>query len=583
MVIFGFVHVIHELLHRLPTLVHNLRVAKLLPDCPGNDNTSIGPPYSHHIAVAGTILRKRSYTWVATQGTLCVTHIVQPLVKEAVGIGKECSRLGKHLRIGCPSQTFVTLGAVGSHTQIVGALTPYGVRDKLIYQFVARCNGTNLHILADRCHRHALDALEGNIVCCCNRYQTVAEESILGTEANRLILAAESIFQLHTCIGDAQIQTVHTTLRAVHTTTLGSIAVVQQLGGQTHQLGTFFSTEDKAGHSRAVLTEVNHQRFALVQCYRLPLLVFPLNLNGTISLLAGTFHTFPYIGAHGLKSKVLAHIDLCSVRWENLSPELFVLFGSLQQFGCFEPLLNTGIVHLAVKDCRMFHRSGDTSLPCLCICTQQLLGAIGICQFQHPSEGTLRAVHPFGAARGHNLIGPPSGCYLYGQLVSCTSLSNQHLGDIVGKGTLGLQGMCKAGLQHLGTHQFTVYIKIIDTQTCGHPLGVYHLLLVLDIRHKPVGTVGSPCSIIYRSSNNRSIRYGKPHRAIPHSIIQRICKISNFFVCHYKSGQGKGSQKSNCFNGFHFHIFFLELIILLQKYNLIHQTAFKTWHKNLNN
>ena len=111
-VILGLVDVVHEEVHRLPVLLDDLLVAKLLPYSPGHDNTCIGPTQTHLLV---TILSIGSNTGEAAQLILAVAHIAHPLVEELKCIGEECTSLGKYLSIGSPAQTLVTLRAVGRY------------------------------------------------------------------------------------------------------------------------------------------------------------------------------------------------------------------------------------------------------------------------------------------------------------------------------------------------------------------------------------------------------------------------------------------------------------------------------------
>ena len=164
MVVLGLIHMVHELLHRLPALIYDLSVAKLLPYRPGYDNTGIGPPHTHHIMGMCAILRKGSHAGIAALVVLGVTHIMQPFMEEGICIGKEGSGLGKYLCIGRPAQTLVALRAVSGYTQVVGALAPQGIGNQFVHQIVACCHLSDFHLLGDGCHRYTPDTLEGDII-----------------------------------------------------------------------------------------------------------------------------------------------------------------------------------------------------------------------------------------------------------------------------------------------------------------------------------------------------------------------------------------------------------------------------------
>ena len=111
-VILGLVDVVQEEVHRLPVLVDDLLVAKLLPNGPRHDDTCIGPTQTHLLV---TILSIGSNAREATQLVLAVAHIAHPLVEKLKRIGEERTCLGKYLCVGSPAQTLVTLRAVGRY------------------------------------------------------------------------------------------------------------------------------------------------------------------------------------------------------------------------------------------------------------------------------------------------------------------------------------------------------------------------------------------------------------------------------------------------------------------------------------
>ena len=69
--------------------------------------------------------------------------------------------------------------------------------------------------------------------CGSDGYISVAKEGIAGHITGIAFSAAESIDHPNAFIGNAQIVTMYTAFRTVHATVLGTIAVVEQLPGQT--------------------------------------------------------------------------------------------------------------------------------------------------------------------------------------------------------------------------------------------------------------------------------------------------------------------------------------------------------------
>ena len=164
MVVFHLVDMVHKASHRFPTLIHDSLVAKLLPDGPRYDDTSICPSQSHHLVA---ILGRRGHTRVSSRFALRISHVAHPFMEEAIGIGKERTSLCKHLSISHPAQTLITLRTIRGHREIIGTLTPAGVRNQLVNKFVSCGDGAYFEVLGYRSNRYRYDFLEFYVIASC--------------------------------------------------------------------------------------------------------------------------------------------------------------------------------------------------------------------------------------------------------------------------------------------------------------------------------------------------------------------------------------------------------------------------------
>ena len=146
MIVFCGVDKIHEFLHRIPILIHNLCIAKLLPYHPWHYHSGISPSQARHIGGESSILCIRSHAGIAAGSFLSVAHIAHPFMEEIACIGKIGSGLGKDLCVGCPSKTLISLRTIGRYRQIVGSHPPESVAYELIDKRVAGGEGAGLKI-----------------------------------------------------------------------------------------------------------------------------------------------------------------------------------------------------------------------------------------------------------------------------------------------------------------------------------------------------------------------------------------------------------------------------------------------------
>ena len=254
-------------------------------------------------------------------------------MEEAVGIGEERSRLGKHLRVGHPSEAFVALWAIGGHREIVGTLSPERVGDELVDVFVARCYRARLHVLRYRRDGNGAYAADDHLVG--SRYGgiAIAEEGVARGIVHKVVPSGKGIDETEVMVEGAQVAAVDTALRTVHTTAFGTIAIVQNLARQTGQHGSFLGFEDERRHGGAVLAEVDHQRLTRpyhdggVNCI-FTLYDYPAMLHVFfLFCLLGIDNTLPNVCPHGLQGKVATLIYFCPVGRQYLTGELSVRYG----------------------------------------------------------------------------------------------------------------------------------------------------------------------------------------------------------------------------------------------------------------
>ena len=198
-------------------------------------------------------------------------------MEETVGIGKECSRLAKHLCVGCPSQSLVALRTVSGHRKIVRQLSPAGIADQLIDGSIARGDGSRFQALGNGSDRHRLDVADHHLVGSRDRDIPIAEKGATGRKRNKAVIITKSIYQTEMVVLCAEIPAMHTALWAIHPSPLGTIAVVQYLSGETGEPRPLLGFEYEGRHTGTILAEVNHQRLIGFNHQWLPLGKFTLD------------------------------------------------------------------------------------------------------------------------------------------------------------------------------------------------------------------------------------------------------------------------------------------------------------------
>ena len=98
-------------------------------------------------------------------------------MEETVGVGKIAACLSEHLRVCRPTQTFVTLGAIGGHAQIIGTHAPDGVRDELVNEVIACSDVTRLHVRRNGADRDGPNPFYDYFISCRHVHVSIAKES----------------------------------------------------------------------------------------------------------------------------------------------------------------------------------------------------------------------------------------------------------------------------------------------------------------------------------------------------------------------------------------------------------------------
>ena len=220
-------------------------------------------------------------------------------MEERAGVGEERSRFSKYLRVGRPSQSLIALRTVGGYRQVVGALSPEGVRDELINELVARGDDARLEVLGNRGDGDGDDGLYLYLLCCGDRGIAVAEERGVRAVGDEVVAAGKGIVDADSSLGNAQVVAVATAFRTVHAATLRTVAIVEQLGRQTSELRSLGSLEDEGRHGGTVLAKVDDERLAWFHRHHCSVLVLTQDNYFSVFLIGCTRHIFPYVGPDG--------------------------------------------------------------------------------------------------------------------------------------------------------------------------------------------------------------------------------------------------------------------------------------------
>ena len=193
----------------------------------------------------------------------------------------------------------------------------------------------------------------------------------------------------------------------------------------------------------------------------------------------------------------------------------------------------------------MGNRARDTGLPVLDICAEKGCSAVFVGQFKNCTESGLAAYHADIVMRSDDLVAPPSGSGLHRQLVGSAFAGLEGIGNVVSKRTFGLCIMREARLQDLFSDELSVYVKLINSKACCHPLCRFDGFFVHGLRNEPTGTVG--CTAIFVRFNlafdHRGINSGYPLGRSPSRIVESGNSGAGFF--NFLSATGDKCQCGN--------------------------------------
>ena len=352
----------------------------------------------------------------------------------------------------------------------------------------------------------------------------------------------------------------------VHAAAFGAVAVVQDFGRIADNLGALRRLEHEGRHGGGILAEVHHQRFTGVQFHHFPVGIAALDVHHAIFhflfllRLHGAGDTLPDINLGGTEPEVFTLIDFRTASGKDLALELGVHLGRGEFLRRLIAHRDAGVVLLAVKNARMGHRAGNAGLPVLRIGSQALDAAVGIGEFHHAAESALEALHGVHVPGGDNLVGPPTGSHLGTELVLRTGLAVQGRGNVIGKGTLGLEGMRETGFQHFPADPPAVHIQVIHAQAGRHPDRLFDFLSVLDGGQEPTGAGGAGITFLSGAFGHRSVGGGNPLRGAPGCILeggdQREFFRTHFPGCAGNHCSGHDRNDKSKRNLFHIGILF---------------------------
>ena len=373
-----------------------------------------------------------------------------------------------------------------------------------------------------------------------------------------LLVTLEGIDQSN-ALGDAQVEAMHAALGTVHAAAQGAVAVVEQFTGEAGQDCAGWGSEGKRRDGSAVLSEIDHQLLARLQRNGLTWGEVAHTVHLAVCLVGLSAHAAPGIALHGLQCQVVAQVDLGTLAGEDAAAELVVLLGSSEQFGCLVAWFHACVVAFAIIDACQLHGSCDASLPMLKVGAKALCGAVAVGQFEHGTKCRLLAQHSFGATGGDDLVGPPAWGDFGSKDILGSCICAEGVGHIVGERAACLGKVGIARLEVLVADGLSVDKEHIGAQTCGHPAGTCHALLVRKVRDEPTGTFGGGAVFLFGGNFGNYGRIGSrnPDALLPIggrkcfgtragcALLSAVCTTGHC-GCHHGSEDGWGGE---------FHIF----------------------------
>ena len=126
-------NIINPRLHTIPLLLQNRLIAIGHIVLPRDNGSGIGPANTTCTYQAIEIGDNIGHTTILG---LIQRQILEPLTEEVLHVAVERCRAEEHLRITRPSQTLISLRAVGRHIQEVTRQTPLYITLELVYLVV---------------------------------------------------------------------------------------------------------------------------------------------------------------------------------------------------------------------------------------------------------------------------------------------------------------------------------------------------------------------------------------------------------------------------------------------------------------
>ena len=312
----------------------------------------------------------------------------------------------------------------------------------------------------------------------------ISTVSVRGVDRRRI---AECVDDAHAVVGDAVVRTVDAALRTV-TPTLSPVRIVQHLGRQSRQHRAGLRLEDEAGNSRAVLSEVDDQRLARLHD----------------------------VGS-ARNREVFAQHDLGPCRRQDLALELVI---ALAAGGREIPLAARGIretrvILLATEDSRVRDRTRHRAVPLVRLRADEFRRAVGVSELNDAAKRALLS------GIEDDLVAPPARAHLGGKAVHRARIKLDQRREVIGEGTPRLLHMGEARLQRVIAHTKAIQIKVVDTESGGHPLRGLHHLLVGDVAPEDARAIRRALQFLLALARNRSALHRNPLRAVPRRRLQR--------------------------------------------------------------
>ena len=145
---------------------------------------------------------------------------------------------------------------------------------------------SRFHFWSDTAYRYGLYVFYRDQIGGGDVEIAVAKESLARGVVHRFLAVGKGVIQSHALVVDAQVAAMDAAFRPVHTTTFGSVAIVQQFGGQTTESCTLLGFKTERGNRCAVLSEVDDEVLALIDNHSLAVFIFAVDDNFTVCIVS---------------------------------------------------------------------------------------------------------------------------------------------------------------------------------------------------------------------------------------------------------------------------------------------------------